>query len=64
MEGEEDPWAGMGMDDAEEARLGTSANAESRERAHAEQATDPEHEWNKLHEDWRDEADPWAGAGS
>ena len=50
MEGEEDPWAGMGVDEAEETSQGISANAES----WAEEATDQEEEWSELHEDWED----------
>ena len=47
--------ARMGVNEAEEAPLGELANAESQ----ADEETDPEEEWNEMHEDWEDEAGPW-----
>ena len=44
VENEEDPWACMGMDDAEETPSGIPANAESREPAQVEAASDLEKE--------------------
>ena len=44
MEDEEDPWAGLGMDEAEEIPPGIPANAESQ----SDIAVDPEEELNEL----------------
>ena len=53
----------MGMDDARETPSGIPANAESREPAQVEEASDLEKERNELLEDWEGEADRWAGVG-
>ena len=51
------------MDDAERTPSGIHPNAESWERAQAEEAIDPEKEWNELLEGWEGEGDPWTDMG-
>ena len=48
----------MGRDETKESPPGIPANADSREIAQAEETTQPDEEWNELHEDWEGEADP------
>ena len=51
------------MDDAEQTPSGIHPNAESWERAQAEEAIDLEKEQNELLEDWEGEADHWTDMG-
>ena len=61
MEGEEDLWTGMGLEEAEDSPPCTGANSDSSEIAQAEEATDPEEDWNEPQEDCKDEAAFWSG---